>query len=395
MDNARIRILFVDDESVVLNGLRRALQPFAEIWEVDFTASGQEALARMRAGTYDVVVADMMMPGMNGAELLNKVMQLYPKVNRFITANKADSDMIMRCVGATHQFMPKPCDPVELERTLTRAAALDATLGCDRVREVIAKIDNLPAFPSLYKQVMDTLSNPLSSLDEVAELIARDIGVSAKILKLVNSAFFGLRREVSGVAEAILFLGLETVRGLLLSISTFDQILSKASSMQSLNALWEHCLAVAMKAKLIAEFQNMHANFVESAYTGGLLHDVGKLILITYLPDVQEQVISLQKVRKCPWIEAEQESYGSNHAEIGAYLLALWGLPAPLVEAVLHHHQPSKCSVIGISPLMLVHVANGIWAEQHPSPFAKPIAIDMSFLRSNGCLDKLQAWRRL
>ncbi|MDX2111452.1 MAG: response regulator [Verrucomicrobiota bacterium] len=395
MNTHKTRIIFVDDEPMVLNGIRRLMHRFAEKWEVEYAGSGAEVLQRFQKQPFDVIVADMRMPGMNGAELLNTVMGLYPKTIRFILSGQTDKDLIMRCVGATHQFLAKPCDPAELESTLTRATALEYSMSSSELREIVSRIDNLPAFPLLYKKVMEVLQNPSSSLEDIAELIEQDVAVTAKILKLVNSAFFGIKRHVSGVSEAILYLGLETVRGLLMSIGTFNQFKLQPDQLGFMNALWAHSLDVAILAKRIAETEQVPSAMIESVYTAGLLHDVGKLILITYLPEIHHKVEVYRAENHCSLIEAESRVYRSTHADLGAYLLGLWGLPPPLVEAVLYHHTPSLLAINEFTPLTAVHAANAICGEKRPAASSQTIPVDLAYLKRIHLLEKLPEWRVL
>ena len=191
-------------------------------WEMEFVDNAADALARMERGGVDVVVSDMRMPGMNGAQLMTEVMKRHPQTVRIILSGHADQDLIMKCVGSTHQYLAKPCDPDALKATVGRASAMDAAMQNKTLQKLTSQMDRLPSLPSLYIEVVEKLQTPEVTLEDVAVIIAKDIGMTAKILKLVNSAFFGLRRQISGPEEAVAYLGLDTIKALVLSINAFS-----------------------------------------------------------------------------------------------------------------------------------------------------------------------------
>ena len=216
------RIIFVDDEPLVLQGLQRMLRSMRDEWEMEFMDGGAKALERMAQAHFDVVVSDMLMPGMNGAALLAEVMQRHPHTVRIILSGHADKDLILKCVGSTHQYLSKPCDADVLKATVRRASAVDSGLKDETLRKLVGSMDRLPSIPTLYTEIVEALRDPEVSVETIGEIVGKDPGMTAKILKLVNSAFFGLRRQVASPAEAANYLGLDTIRSLVLSINAFS-----------------------------------------------------------------------------------------------------------------------------------------------------------------------------
>jgi CheY-like chemotaxis protein len=206
------RILFVDDEPKVLAWLERMLRSMRHEWEMEFAKSGPEALEALAARPFDVVVSDMRMPGMNGTQLLAEVMQRHPQVVRIILSGNADHETGMKSVGPAHQFLTKPCDVEVVKTTVGRACALRDLLADERLRLLVSQMQSLPSLPSLYEELVRELQLPNASLKRVGEIISKDVGMTAKILQMVNSAFFGLRREVSSIGRALTLLGLENVK---------------------------------------------------------------------------------------------------------------------------------------------------------------------------------------
>src|SRR6266446_223491 len=217
------RILFVDDEPMVLDGLQRMLRPMRAEWEMVFVASGSEALELMGQAPFDVVVSDMRMPQMNGAELLAEVLKRYPQTVRLILSGHADKDLILKCVGSTHQYLAKPCRPEHLKAAITRAGELNESLKDKGLRNLISCMERVPSMPKLYIEIVEKLEDPGVGLDVIGDIIGKDIGMAAKILKLVNSSFFGLGREISEPAEAVSYLGVETIKSLVLCVQVFTQ----------------------------------------------------------------------------------------------------------------------------------------------------------------------------
>jgi putative nucleotidyltransferase with HDIG domain len=389
-------ILFVDDEPMVLEGLQRMLRAQRAEWDMHFADSGAKALALMETTPVDIIVSDMRMPGMNGAELLTQVMLRYPRTIRLILSGHADQDLIMKCVGSTHQYLAKPCDPESLKATVARAAALENSLQNETLKSLASRMDRLPSVPSLYVRMVETLQNPDADLAEVAELITQDLGMSAKILKLVNSAFFGLHRQVANPGEAVSYIGLDTLKSLVLAVGAFSQYEDSHLGSFNITGLWTHSMETAATAKAIAAHEDSEPKVREESFISGLLHDVGKLVLAANFPDQYREAIDLAQKEKSGIGLAEQTVFGADHARLGGYLLGLWGLPTPVVEAIASHHEPSRSLGRIFSPLTTVHVANVL---SHPSSLPDGEAFldqfDQDYLTALGLWDRIPTWSRV
>lgn len=334
------KILFVDDDPNILSGLQRMLRPMRDDWEMRFAASGVDALEMMQVQPADLIVADMRMPGMNGAELLAEVNLRYPGTIRIVLSGHADSELIMKSVSVAHQFLSKPCDAETLKLVIRKAIDQRAMLEDDRLKNVISRMGSLPSVPALYKELMAELQKPDISIDQVARVISRDPGMTAKILQLANSAFFGLRRSVSDAADAVAYLGLDHIQHLFLAVHAFMQFEPLKSGTFSIEQLWDHCMGIAVLAKSVMERQCSDKRMVKDAFTAGLLHDIGKLLLATKLPEAYSEILKETREKGTPVIALEWEEFSATHAEVGAYLLGLWGLPDAVVEATAFHHNP-------------------------------------------------------
>jgi HD-like signal output (HDOD) protein len=389
------KILFVDDEPNVLEGLERMLFPMRREWHCKFVGTGHEALDVMASEPFDVIVTDMRMPGMDGAALLTEVRDLYPDTIRFVLSGQSDKETIYRSVGPAHQFMAKPCDPKTLKAHVDGAFALRALLGNDHLKRRIAQAGTLPVLPEAYTALMDELQSEEPSLNKVGDIIESDIGMTAKILQMVNSAFFGLRQNVTSASQAVSLLGLDTIKALVLMIGVFSQADNrKLPATFSLDALWNHSMAAGKCAQEISQAEKACKASVNDAYTAGVLHDVGLLLLAVNFFEDYSHVLDYAFVNSVPLADAEREVLGCTHAEVGAYLLGIWGLPESIVQAVAFHHCPSMCPALNFSPLTAVHVADVLSHDTHGpgEDWATPL-LDLAYLESLGLTGRIEVWK--
>lgn len=390
-------ILFVDDEAYVLDGLQRMLRPMRNDWDMAFVNGGVEALEFMAGTPVDVVVADMRMPGMNGAELLNEVMKRHPQTVRLILSGHADKDLIMQCVGTTHQYLSKPCESETLKAAVLRASALGASLQNEHLKKLVGRMDRLPSLPSLYVEIVEKLRQQETMIEDVANVISRDIGMTAKILKLVNSAFFGLQQHISSLDDAVAYLGLNTIKTLVLCINAFSQYEGVKIPGFTLESLWQHSMAVAALARKISRLESTDRNHAEEAFVSGMLHDTGRLILAANDTDSYQKALALAEEQAIPVFQAEESVFGANHASVGGYLLGLWGLPVPVVEAIALHHNPGESTVKVFCPLTAVHVADSLiqGANRALTETIPPAPMDVAYLEELGLADHIQNWNEV
>jgi HD-like signal output (HDOD) protein len=385
--------MFVDDEPMVLAGLERSLRSMCKEWEMVFVNSGREALAAMTTQTFDIVVTDMRMPGMDGAQLLEEVKKRSPQSLRMILSGQSDRETILRSVNPTHQYLSKPCEGEEVKTRLMRAFALKDLLENAELKGLVSRLDSLPSLPALYLQLTEELQRPEPSLAKVAKLISADIAMTAKVLQLVNSAFFGLRCQVSKAYHAVELLGTDIVRALVLSTHVFSTFGTDLMADADVQYLWHHSMNTAGHAKKIAIQEKCPPRLVDECFTAALLHDAGKLIMASALRSQYRQVVELAKLENRGLYEAERKVFGCGHPEVGAYLFGLWGLPGSIVEAVAWHHQPFLSLQSTFSAVAAVHFASAYDEEKTGSWMSDRATIDHEFLGRIGCREHEVAWR--
>lgn len=392
------RILFVDDEPSILDGLRRMLRRKGRAWDMDFASGGHDALRMMQLAPYDVIVSDMRMPHMDGAELLSHVMEEYPETIRFILSGHSDKNAILRSLPATHQYMSKPCEASTLVEQLHRAICLKDQLDNELVKRMVLEIDSLPTLPNVYEKIVQISDSDVAGAEEASAIISHDIGMSAKILQLVNSSFFCVAQEISDIKHAISLLGMETLKSLVLSIGMHEKfVLGDSFSNFSLDKFTRHCNDCAQLAKKIVLKETANEAMAEHAFTAGLLHDVGKLIMASKLPDIFRETLEIVHKENLTVEEVELECEGISHAAVGAYLLGLWRLPLPVLDAVAFHHAPEKSFSQIVNPTIAVYAANIIVQEMAPGSSGNMNLpkMDMDFMRRMGLENKVDSWRCL
>lgn len=384
-------VLFVDDEPRMLDALRRMLREQRHLWNMDFAVSGEQALSRFESMPFDVVVSDMRMPGMDGAQLLEEVMRRSPQTVRIILSGQSDREGMLRSIGPAHQFLAKPCDPAILKATVSRACALRDRLADERLVQLVSRIRTLPSVPQVYTQLFDEIQSRNVSLARVGEIISQDVAMSAKVLQLVNSAFFGLAKTVSSPMHATTLLGLDTMKALALSLGVFSQFDASKSSNPSLHHVVDHSLRVAMCAKSICRLHGQEQKMADDAFMAGVLHDIGQLVMMTNLQPEYCEARKRAHLNLQPTWKIEDSMLGADHCKLGAYLMGLWGLPDPIVETVAMHHYPSLSEGDAFSPLTAVHVADVLVHEVAPAD--EVLSLDWEYLQRIGVADRIDHWR--
>jgi putative nucleotidyltransferase with HDIG domain len=386
------RILFVDDELSILEGLQNLLRKQRHVWDMVFSLGGEAALAELQKGPFDVIVSDMRMPGMDGATLLTAVRDAYPNVARIVLSGQAERESLARALPVAHQFLSKPCDGEVLKVVIERACRLQKLLQDDSVRRAVGRLEALPSAARIYRELTEALAGPEVGLAQVAAIVERDPAMSAKVLQLVNSAYFGLAQHVTSATQAMIYLGAETMRGLVLTSQVFSLVDRPGSSELSLEQLQQHSLLTARLAKRLAARQQV----AEEAFTAGLLHDIGQVALAVSMRDPYAAVLRETRATRRPLHAVEAERLGVTHAAVGAYLLGVWGLPFSVVEAVAYHHQPSLVEAGDRDVLAAVHLADTL--VEAADGEAPTDGLDLPFLEASGwtaAVPKAREWTEL
>ncbi len=387
------RILFVDDDQNVLDGLQNLLRRQRQQWDMVFTLGAHAALEELQKGaSFDVVVSDMRMPGMDGAELLQRVKDEFPSTTRIVLSGHAEREAIARALPVAHQFLSKPCDAAVLRDVIGRTCDVNALINDATIRQVVGKIDKLPSAPRTYWELTQAIANPDVSVYDLATIVERDPAMSVKVLQLVNSAYFGLAQRVTSIQQAVKYLGVELLKGLALTAHVFAIRLPKIDGF-SVTRIQESSL---LTARLCRSFLSA-PKLAEEAFTAALVHDIGRIVIAAALPKQLAAVLRTARETGEELHVIERDLLGVSHAEIGAYLLGVWGLPFAIVEAVAHHHSPRRVTGGARDVLAALHVADALADTVCGGAAESPgeSKLDLDFLEEAGLTHHLPRWTAL
>jgi Predicted signal transduction protein len=388
-------MVLVDDDPNMGERLCRLLKPLESDWNMISVRSGQEALTTLAAQRCDVIMTDMRMPGKDGVQLLEEVRTGYPHMVRVLLTEPSDQEAVLRSAGSVHQCLPKSSPLQAFQSTVTRACAIQELLRNEVLLKLVSGMHTLPSLPTLYREVMQELQSPDASIEKIGQIISKDLGMLTKMLQVVNSPFYGLPRRISSATQAVALLGLETIKSLVLSMKVFSQFESSAQTFFSLDILWNHGMITGRYARMIAKGQATETRDMEDAFTAGLLHDVGLLVLATNVPDQYTETLALMN-QGIAESEAERQVLGATHAEVGGYLLGTWGLSDPIVEAVAFHHDPGRSAGHTFSPLAAVHIANVLEEQEQAVGMDGPsVVADTNYLHACRLDPDMSKWEAL
>lgn len=369
-EKRRPRLVFVDDEPLVLRSLRRLLSSSRPEWDLVFVESGDEALAELAQSPVDVLVSDMQMDAMDGATLLEHVQKHHPQIVRIILTGYAEPRLVNRSIRVAHQFLRKGIDPVQLRHTLDQACRVRDLLDDDAMRKLVGGSNDLPAAPKTFTALQKALRDPKTSARDIGAIVERDIALSARLMHLASSAFFGLPRHVTTVGGAVAYLGVATIQTLVLAVEVFSMF-SKKNAVPGVD--FDELQRHALQTGRLAHGMMSDKDDADDALLAGVLHDVGLLILADRMPEQLQAALALGADRGMPLFEAEAEVYGVTHAALGAYLLGLWGLRPKVIDGVRYHHQRPSDRSNQLDVAAAVYFANHIMHESaegssHPPP---------------------------
>ena len=389
----RTRLLFVDDDESILEGLRNLLRRQRHVWDMAFATSGEQALELLARAPVDVIVSDMRMPGMDGAALLKRVQDTTPGVVRIVLSGHAEREAICRAMSVAHQFLSKPCEPEVLRETLARTSVLQEHLNHGPVRAVVGALDKLPSLPAAYRELTRALARADVGTARLAAIVERDSAMAVKVLQLVNSPYFGLSQRVVSIQEAVGLLGVELLKGLALGAHVFAAMPVDLPTEGAIDRMQRHAQLTARIARRIVP----DTAKAEEAFTAGMVHDVGQMVLALSHPEAFADISREERdgARSLP--DLERDAFGVTHAGIGAYLLGTWGLPLAVVEAVSFHMEPSSVHGANLDVLAALHVADEFAeAAESGALGASPYSgLDRAFLSDAGYLPQLSTWEAM
>ncbi len=379
------RLLFVDDEPILREVYGTLGDALGHGHEVHTAGSGEEALKLLSENTFDVVVSDLAMPGMDGMQFLTEVVHDYPESARIVVSGFADRLKVAECLTIGHRFFSKPLNFKTLAGLLKRICKYSYLVANERVRRMVCGNAALPTPPETYLTLTETLNSPYADIQDVGKIVEQDPGLSTKLLHIVNSAQFGISRHIVTPTEAVQILGIEVLKALMLGVKAFAFYDDKPFVKSTFKDLWNHSLEVAVAARKLAVAEGLSTEACEECFLAGLLHDIGKLILAANAENQYHLVLDLSRKAALHLHQAEIGIFSCTHAHIGAYLLALWGVPDSVIRAVEMHHSLGQAKLTGFDPLLAIHLAQNLRPDRRKQ-------LDMAVLRQLGLADRIPHW---
>ena len=392
-----IRVLFADDDAPVLDGLRTRLYRQSSRWQMVFVDSAARAIAELERASFDVIVTDMRMPGTDGAELLKMVSERWPDVVRIVLSGYSERDQVLRLVPVAHQYLSKPCDAQRLVAIIERCVGLRTLLPSGELRSRVGRIRALPVMASVHSRLQASMASENLDVQETAAIVASDPVTAAKVLQLANSAFFRLARPVSNIDQAVAYIGVAALRSVLPSPAVFLSWPDEGPMREvDFGRLQEDSHAMAAGARALAG----ETPWADEALLAGLLHNIGYWVLAQEAPRELAEAILLAAGERIAMRAAEARIIGATHAQVGAYLLGIWGLPPSIVDAVAHHHDPAAVAQPEFGPLAALALARALLPSEESDAFAgglvADVKVDASYLSSlHATLDWPEAERRI
>ena len=333
-----MRILIVDDDPLILKALNRTFRMQRPRWTAEVVDSGEEAVRRLDTTPFDLVLTDMQMPGMDGSHVLRHARQVQPSAVRVVLSGHAPLRRILEAEGDYHRFLVKPVDPNDLLAIIEGFVLDPQEEGAALARGLVAGLDHIPSLPYNLAKLRSLLAQAEPDAQAVAAVILQDIGFASKVLKLVNSAYMPFRRSITDLRQAIDFLGMELIKEMVMDRGVMVSALDESPEGMSLQSLWAHSRQVALVARelILQETGDPHA--AGEAYSVGLLHDIGRVVLATNPACAYRTILEEAHDPGEMLTHLERARLGTDHVQVGAQLLGLWGLPEPFGSALREQH---------------------------------------------------------
>jgi len=390
------KVLFLEDDHHLVDELIRYTADGRHDWELVHAADTASAWQHFLKGPVDVLIARTAAADENGAGFWRRLIEHSPQTVRLaIASSRLEPGRAAESLQFTHQCLAEYIRADLLTSIIDSIVDLQNHLANLRLEAEIGGLLSLQALPDNYIGIIKELQSPEPSVKRISGLIQLDMAMTARVLQLVNSAFFSLPNRVAKVEQAVSLLGISTVRSMLVSMQLFSVFEGGPVPKRHVEQVWEHSVKVAGLAREIAAREGASDLDQENTLLAGMLHDLGKLILFK-LPEYREALTVQRRAGIDDEYRLEKELYGCTHAEAGGYLIGIWGINSAVSEIVTHHHHPGNSRAPGVfSPLTAVHAADFIIHSRNRSSQAIKPDLDLSYMEKIGYADKVEEWAQI
>lgn len=384
------RILFVDDEPNILSSMKRMLRGLRKTAVMSFVESGKAALAAMEDEPYDVVVSDMRMPGMDGAELLAILCKKWPRTIRIMLTGQADSASVLKTVNVVHQFLMKPCEQDEIKQTLARACTLhDFLQDAGVLAEVGGELASRFIMPDIYQNLQGILLSDHCDVDVLAACLAEDEWVCRYLVQLCSGS---PDKASCTVAEAVQELGADVLCPFILSMYLFKELQEDTAYRGFWDQVLEHGMQVGLRAKQIATVEEGSPALCVESFIGGLLHDIGHLVMAKCYPEKYAHVLG-QLSQGGELLDSSEDLSTFTHNKAGALLLVMFGFPLGVIEIVAYHNELKHKTGTVFDGLTAVHVADSFLSNTDSCLQLFSATRSEEYLQQVHCLARVSVWQ--
>jgi HD-like signal output (HDOD) protein len=335
-----MRILMVNESETWLQEIRRTFWQKHRHWEVLLAHGADEAMLALKRDLVDVLITGMQLPGINGAELLHQVRELQPGVVRILMVEAEQAEQAEQSEGDLHRLFITPVEPAFLISVVESLDSEDDEECVRAIRTAVGGLGHLPSLPSLYSELVALLQREDAGMKEVARLVRKDPSMAGQVLKTANSVHFSGGRSVAELGQAVAMLGVDSLRSLVLFRGIVSGFKTPKPAGLDLEQVWFHSFEVAAGTRKLVMLEG-ESGLADRAFSAGLLHDIGLVVFAMEPTGRYRAVLEQAQVSRVPLAVLEHETFGVDHAQLGAHLLSLWGLPPAFCRPVREHHAPS------------------------------------------------------
>ncbi|MCD4651944.1 MAG: HDOD domain-containing protein [Candidatus Cloacimonetes bacterium] len=391
-----LSILFFEPDKKDQKRFKKMFAKVSSQYRITFCDSQEAMYAELRKNFFDILIVNIHDTGLSGLDLISRLGKQYPDMIRVVLSDTEDQMLMLRASVVAHQYISKPYDLNTICQAIKRFTRVRELMGNSNLSKLISQMKNLPTPPVIYTQLMRKLKEDDISLSEIGKMIEQDIGMSAEILRVVNSAQFGVRKKVISPTQAVTLLGINMVKDLMLSTHLFSQYEEKPFLGISYKSIWNHGMSTAGICRKISSSEKLGNETTNAAFISGLLHGIGVLVLASEFPETYFETVMRAEKEDIPLQESEYIDFKASHFEVGAYLMGHWGLADSIVEAIAYHQNIQAVAMEYITPTVVVHASNAIDFANHPHwCYGKKPEIDWDILNHYNLSKTIKKWQKL
>jgi HD-like signal output (HDOD) protein len=377
--------LFVGPPNAVALSVTIALANVPGTWTVHAAPDPGVAGRILAAEAVDVAIVGIA-PHRGGLAFLEWLRRHHPSVVRLAAFEPRDVDDLLVGSNVAHQYVTTSMKSVEIAEVIGRTVALRSRLGKQSLVRLAGSMSRIPTVPRLYAELRALISDDDFSLTRAAAIIGQDPGLTVKVLQVVNSAYYGLSHHISDLPHAVSLMGPQPVASLVLGLTLSDQFSAMGAARRRLDVEWRRSILLSELARRVATMEGADPSTVEACQLGGLLHNVGRLLLAANMPERFGAITWPRDLASV--LDVERSAFGAAHPELGALLLGAWGLEDRLVEAVAFYAEPLLALGNGFAPLTAVHVAEALTSDGRTP-------LNVAYLESIGLAAHAERWSTL